>query len=82
MYVSCFDALTSLGRFTQDAGIQRTADKLNMKNVHMSFSVWVYRIKFFITAIQRIYREEDASLRCLRQDVEFDCIGPRSLSLY
>ena len=33
------------------------------KNVHISFSVWGYRIKFIITAIQRSHREEDASLK-------------------
>ena len=34
-----------------------------MKNVHISFSVWIYRIEFIITAIKRTDREEDASLK-------------------
>ena len=39
------------------------ADHPNMKHVHISFSVWVYQIKFIITAIQRIDCDEDASLK-------------------
>ena len=45
-------------------GSHRTrADNPNVKNVHISFSLAVYPIKFIITAIQRIDREEDALLK-------------------
>ena len=46
-----------------------------MKNVNTSFSVLAYRIKFIITDIQPIGREEDASVkrRNLRIRFKMNC---------
>ena len=51
------------GRFTQDAGVHRIADNSNMKNVHISFSVWVQNIELnsLSPLILRLDREENAS---------------------
>ena len=60
-YEPCSRALEIQLKYVH-TGRGRITDNPNMKNVHIIFSVWVHRIEFIITAIQRIDREEDTSL--------------------
>ena len=57
------NAFVKVGSHGRTASRGRIADDPNMKNVHITFYVRVYRIKFIITAIQRIDREEHASFK-------------------